>query len=217
MRLVAPLCLSLILLSPATAGADIYSCEGPDGTTHLTNIRPRGMRCTVMVREREQPRAATGRARPSPGSSPARRRRGPRDPQRYQRYDAHIQEASRLYQLPVPFIRAVIKVESDFNPEVVSHAGAVGLMQLMPRTAASMGVQSSLDPRQNILGGTRYLRILANRFNGDLVLTVAAYNAGGGAVRRYRGVPPYRETRRYVRRVLHYYYSFRQPTAAAAR
>lgn len=212
MRFVAPLTLCLVLLSPATAGADIYRCEGPDGTTHLTNIRPRGMRCTVMVRERERQRA-----RPAAGTAGtrARRRRGPRDPQRYQRYDAHIQEAARLYQLPVPFIRAVIKVESDFNPEVVSHAGAVGLMQLMPRTAASMGVQSSFDPRQNILGGTRYLRVLANRFNGDLVLTVAAYNAGEGAVQRYRGVPPYRETRRYVRRVLHYYYSFRQPATPA--
>jgi len=81
-------------------------------------------------------------------------------------------------------------------------------MQLMPRTAASMGVRDAYDPRQNIFGGTRYLRILANLFNGDLVLTIAAYNAGEGAVSRYRGVPPYRETRRYVGRVLRHYYAF---------
>lgn len=102
-----------------------------------------------------------------------------------------------------------MQVESNFNPHVVSHAGAIGLMQLMPRTASSMGVRDPFDPRQNILGGARYLRILANRFRGNLVLTVAAYNAGEGAVLRYRGVPPYAETRRYVRRVLEHYYRFR--------
>jgi soluble lytic murein transglycosylase-like protein len=82
-------------------------------------------------------------------------------------------------------------------------------MQLMPRTAASMGVRDPFDPRQNILGGARYLRILANTFNGDLVLTIAAYNAGEGAVVRHRGIPPYTETQRYVRNVLRYYYAFR--------
>lgn len=80
-------------------------------------------------------------------------------------------------------------------------------MQLMPQTARRMGVVDPFDPRQNILGGTRYLRILANLFHGDLVLTVAAYNAGEGAVSRYQGVPPYAETRRYVGRVLKRYYS----------
>ena len=85
----------------------------------------------------------------------------------------------------------------------------MGLMQLMPRTAASMGVSDPFDPRQNIFGGARYLRLLANKFNGDLVLTIAAYNAGEGAVTRYRGVPPYAETRRYVQRVLSHYYTFR--------
>jgi len=102
----------------------------------------------------------------------------------------------------------VIKVESDYNPEVVSHAGASGLMQLMPATAARMGVTDVFDPRQSILGGARYLRVLANHFNGDLVLTIAAYNAGEGAVIRYRGIPPYEETQRYVRRVLRHYYNF---------
>jgi soluble lytic murein transglycosylase-like protein len=81
-------------------------------------------------------------------------------------------------------------------------------MQLMPGTAARMGVTDIFDPRQNILGGARYLRILANTFNGDLVLTIAAYNAGEGAVLRYRGIPPYEETQRYVRRVLGWYYGF---------
>jgi soluble lytic murein transglycosylase-like protein len=132
-----------------------------------------------------------------------------RSPDRYSRYDAYIREAAGLYRLPEAFIRAVMRVESDFNHDVVSSAGAMGLMQLMPRTAAAMGVRDAFDPRQNIFGGARYLRILANKFNGDLVLTVAAYNAGDGAVVRHRGVPPYQETRRYVQRVLTYYYAFR--------
>jgi len=92
---------------------------------------------------------------------------------------------------------------------VVSRAGAMGLMQLMPLTARSMGVFDPFDPRQNILAGARYLRILANRFKGDLVLTVAAYNAGEGAVDKYEGIPPYKETQRYVRRVLKHYYAYR--------
>ena len=98
-----------------------------------------------------------------------------------------------------------------------SRVGAIGLMQLMPETAADMGVMDPFDPRQNVLGGTRYLRVLANKFNGDLVLTVAAYNAGEGAVDKYNGVPPYAETRRYVRNVLQHYYTFRSMESAVAR
>ena len=131
------------------------------------------------------------------------------DPARMQRYDAHIREAAQLYQLPEPFIRAIVMVESNFFSDAISEDGAMGLMQLMPETALHMGVLDAFDPRQNVLGGTRYLRVLANRFNGDLVLTVAAYNAGEGAIDKYRGVPPYAETRRYVRNVLHHYYAFR--------
>jgi soluble lytic murein transglycosylase-like protein len=90
----------------------------------------------------------------------------------------------------------------------VSVDGAMGLMQLMPATAASMGVVDPFEPRQNVLGGGRFLRVLANRFGGNLILTVAAYNAGAGAVQRYGGVPPYAETRRYVKRVLSHYYRY---------
>ena len=192
---------ALALALPATAAADIYECRGSDGTLNYTNVRQAGQRCRLMVREADQRRRRAA-------ARPRRRARGPADPLRYQRYDAHIREAAQLYQLPEAFIRAVMRVESGFHPEVVSHAGAIGLMQLMPRTAASMGVRDPFDPRQNILGGARYLRILANLFQGDLVLTVAAYNAGEGAVQRHGGIPPYRETQRYVRRVLRHYYAF---------
>jgi soluble lytic murein transglycosylase-like protein len=132
-----------------------------------------------------------------------------RDAGRYTRFDAHIREASQLYQLPEAFIRAVIKQESDFNPYSVSSAGASGLMQLMPQTAQSMSVRDVFEPRQNILGGVRFLRVLANMFNGDLVLTVAAYNAGPNAVIRHAGIPPYEQTQNYVRQVLRYYYLYR--------
>lgn len=196
----------------STAQADIYRCAEADGTIHFTNVRPggaSGRRCTIVVRgERPGPRR--------PNVARDRVRAANRSPDRYSRYDSFIAEASRLYHMPQPLIRAVMRVESDFSPEVVSHAGAMGLMQLMPRTAASMGVRDPFDARQNIFGGTRFLRILANKFNGDLILTIAAYNAGEGAVMRYRGIPPYRETQRYVGNVLRYYYAFRTQTGAGA-
>jgi len=192
-------------LAPLGASADIYQCRGQDGALHFTNVRQAGQRCTVAIREAARP-AAEAAASLFPGLRPTPTPR-PADAERL--FDRFIDEAARTYQLPHAFIRAVVRVESNFNPTVVSHAGAIGLMQLMPRTAYSMGVRNPFDPRENILGGTRYLRVLANKFNGDLVLTVAAYNAGEGAVIRHRGVPPYSETRRYVQRVLRHYYTYR--------
>lgn len=193
----------LLALAPSSR-ADIYRCEAKDGSLVFTNMREAGMRCVSLspssvkppTLKSAQPRGARTISR---GVSAERRRQ----------YDAYISEASRLYQLPEAYIRAVVRVESDFTPTAVSHAGALGLMQLMPATARSMGVTDPFDPRQNILGGSRYLRVLANRFSGDLVLTTAAYNAGGGAVRRYGGIPPFAETQRYVRRVLDFYQRYR--------
>lgn len=122
-------------------------------------------------------------------------------------YAAAVHRAARYYQLPAELIWAVIKVESDFRDRAVSPAGARGLMQLMPSTASAIGLRDALDPEQNILGGAYYLRRLANRFGGDLYFTLAAYNAGPGAVQRHGGIPPYPETQNYVRRVLEYYWS----------
>jgi soluble lytic murein transglycosylase-like protein len=208
---------ALTLLALALpARADIYQCVAGDGSVHYTNSKPKGMRCKTAVRGSKQapkkaPRGKARQARASQRTTPAPGAGfGGGGGNRRRAYDPLLGQAARFYQLPVAFLRAVVKVESDFNPQVVSHAGAMGLMQLMPRTAEAMGVTNPFDPRQNIFGGTRYLRILANKFNGDLVLTTAAYNAGEGAVMRYKGVPPYAETRRYVHRVLHHYYAFRQ-------
>ena len=109
-----------------------------------------------------------------------------------------IEEASRQHGVDPRLVAAVARRESAWRANVVSHNGAIGIMQLMPDTARYLGVNNAFDARENIFGGTRYLRTLLDTFNGDLDLALAAYNAGPGAVEKYRGVPPYRETRAYV-------------------
>jgi soluble lytic murein transglycosylase-like protein len=199
---ILAIAVGLALASPS-ARADIFTYTDESGVVHFTNIPPRrGQRGVSVVM----------RARPARPTDAPRATGGPRDTstERYTRYDPHIREAAALYRLPEAFIRAVIRVESDYHLGATSRVGAQGLMQLMPGTAARMGVRDAFDPRQNILGGSRYLRILANDFRGDLILTIAAYNAGEGAVVRHRGVPPYEETQRYVQRVLGWYYHYVQ-------
>ena len=117
------------------------------------------------------------------------------------RYHRHILEAAHLYQVHPDLIRAVIQTESAGDPRALSHKGAQGLMQLMPATASWLRLSDPFDPRQNILGGTCYLRFLLDAYRGDLTLALAAYNAGEAAVLRHRGVPPYRETQQYLSRV----------------
>ena len=117
-------------------------------------------------------------------------------------YGALIDEMAERYQVPAKLIAAVIKAESNFNPRAVSPKGARGLMQLMPATAALLGVRDAFDPRDNVDGGVRHLRALINQYAGDVRLVLAAYNAGSEAVDRVRGVPPYPETQGYVERVL---------------
>jgi|SRR6266480_2672578 len=114
--------------------------------------------------------------------------------------ESHIKEAASQYAVPERLVVAVIEVESEFNPHAVSHRGAQGLMQLMPATAATLGVRDAFDPRDNIHGGVRHLAWLMERFDHDLPTVLAAYNAGEGAVAKNRRVP--RETREYVKRVI---------------
>lgn len=118
-----------------------------------------------------------------------------------QAYDDIIAEAAAEYDLDPELIRAVVRAESAFNPMVVSPAGAQGLMQLMPALAEEMGVSNAFDPRENIMGGARYLRWLLDRNRGNIPLTLAGYNAGPTVVSRYRKVPPFRETQNYVKRI----------------
>ncbi|HEU5060331.1 MAG TPA: lytic transglycosylase domain-containing protein [Kofleriaceae bacterium] len=200
-----------VLLGAAggTAGADIYSYTDARGVVHFTNIKPRGKATARWKRVVDE--AAVGKAAARRGACrgcdpvPAR----DRSADRFTRFDAHIAEASELYAIPETLIRAVIKVESDYDPRVVSSAGARGLMQLMPSVTRDMGVANVHDPRENILGGTRLLRVLANRYQGDLVRTIAAYHAGVGSLARYSdNVPPYPNTRKYLRLVLDRYYQY---------
>jgi len=188
------------LLPSARAAADIYSYIDRDGVVHFTNIPRRDKKWKRVMK------TGPGKASATRGRSVDRVPPSDRSPQRYTRHDPHILEASALYHIPVPLLRAVIQVESDYDPRVVSRAGAMGMMQLMPAVARGMGVDDPFDPRQNIFGGTRFLRILANAFAGDLVLTIAAYHAGPQAVKKYGGIPPYETTQKYVRWVLSRYY-----------
>ncbi|MGE5454096.1 MAG: lytic transglycosylase domain-containing protein [Methylocystaceae bacterium] len=113
-----------------------------------------------------------------------------------------IQKASTKYGVSEQVISAVIKQESGFDAQAVSHCGAQGLMQLMPRTAAGLGVKDAFNPEENIMAGTKYLKQKLDEFGGNLEMALAAYNAGSGAVRRHHGVPPYKETQNYVARVI---------------
>jgi soluble lytic murein transglycosylase-like protein len=115
-----------------------------------------------------------------------------------------IEDAALSCSLPAKLVAAIIKVESNFNPRAVSSEGARGLMQLMPTTAANLGVKNSFDIKENVNAGCRYLKKMLDRFDGNLELAVAAYNAGPGAVEKYGKIPPYKETQNYVKKVLGY-------------
>ncbi len=116
-------------------------------------------------------------------------------------FDTFIEEASSLYGVSADLVRAVIQTESGFNPRAVSQVGATGLMQLMPRTSRALGIKDPFDPRQNILGGVKYLSQLLEKYDGNVALALASYNAGPGNVAKHRGIPPFKETRGYVRKI----------------
>jgi soluble lytic murein transglycosylase-like protein len=201
---------ALLLVSSvgAPAWADVYTTE-VDGVIQITSERPRRGKVLFHLKDDHRAPSATaaGGGRPRRGQP---RRSVPAE------FAGVVRRAAAYYSLPEALIWAVMHVESGFNPDVVSNKGAQGLMQLMPGTATEMGVDDAFDPEQNIFGGARYLRLLANKFDGDLVLALSGYNAGGGAVDNVGGIP-YSETAEYVRRVLNFYYAYqRQPPAPDA-
>jgi soluble lytic murein transglycosylase-like protein len=122
------------------------------------------------------------------------------------RYDSIVTRASKRYGISSSLIKAVIKVESDYDPKAVSKSGAMGLMQSMPENARSLNLQRPYDPSENIMAGARYLKYLMNRFDGKLILALAAYNAGPGNVDRFETIPPFQETEAFVAKVMTYYH-----------
>jgi soluble lytic murein transglycosylase-like protein len=174
-----------LAFSVPTAQAEIYQFVARDGSISLTNV-PSDLRYRKI--EVESTRFHTTLSE--------------------RELEPVIRRHSSQQQLHPALIRAVIKAESNFDPRAVSRAGAIGLMQLMPQTAVRLDVRDMYDPDDNVGGGAKYLRQLLDRFHGNLPLALAAYNAGENAVERYQALPPFDETRQYVRKVLRYYRTF---------
>jgi soluble lytic murein transglycosylase-like protein len=174
------------LVDPSLSSAEIYKYVDKDGVVHLTNVPD--SRYKLVLKE--------GWVRFQLGAN-------------FEKYDPVIWQAAQKHSVDYALVKAVIRAESNFDPTAVSRAGAKGLMQLMPGTAGALGVNDSFEPEDNIHGGVRYLRYLLDLFEGNLRLALAAYNAGENAVFRYNGIPPYKETRTYIRRVLRHFQNYR--------
>jgi soluble lytic murein transglycosylase len=182
--------IAFLVSGVLTVKADIYMYIDEDGVMHFTNTPTSpGRDYKVYVREKSSISAASY----------------PTD-----KYDDLISDASQRYGVDSRLVKAIIKAESDFDPRAISKKGAMGLMQIMPENFQYLDIQNPFNPRENIMGGTRYFKYLYNRFDGKLALSLAAYNAGPTAVDNYnKTIPPYRETKQYVERVLKYYRNYR--------
>ena len=183
----AGLVLMIMICPPASC--DIYRYKDEKGVWHFSNIK------------------SNSRYKPYLSRS-VKRRRSQTPKQDVVRYDPLIQKASKRFNVDKFFIKAIIKAESAFDSMAVSNKGAQGLMQLMPDTADDMEVENPFDPKENIFGGTRYVSLLLKRFNNNKTLALAAYNAGPEVVESRNGIPPYPETRTFVKRVMNYYQSY---------
>ncbi len=191
------LILFAISLLPTQASGDIFSYVDENGVRRFTN---------APVSKRYQHFLASGRDGSLKISLPYKSTSF---------YDGFIKRAARQYQIDPMLIKAVIKTESDFNPRAISSKGARGLMQLMPATASEVNVADPFNPRQNINGGTRYLRKMLDLFNGSIPLSLAAYNAGPTRVTEHGAIPNIPETKKYVRKVMKLYQAYRQRTSSS--
>lgn len=216
-RLLPQVAAALCALTLAgSARADhIYKWTDEDGVLHISNIR----------KDARHHRGSSGSngsgAKLKADPSFTNLMPGPAAPLDFvpsnasARYDEAIREACTTYHIPPALVRAIMNAESNFDPRAMSDKGAIGLMQLMPGTADTMYVSDIHNPRENILGGVRYLRVLANTFDGDMVKIVAAYNAGPKAVIAAGGVPQIPETQDYVRKVLRLYFKYKAEAGTA--
>lgn len=196
-HLLWAIALAAVTVGPIAGWAEVVQLNGPDGTVYFTNTPrdPRYRRIGIapvapVIREA----VARGGQASGAGSFKTRGRDAG--------IGAQIRDAADRYGVPEELVRAVIRVESGFNPRAVSGKGALGLMQLMPATASQLGVRDVFDTAENIDGGVRHLRGLIERFDNNLPFALAAYNAGERAVMQYGGIPPYPETEQYVARIL---------------
>ena len=190
LKLIAIFFLALVVLFAVglPVEADIYRYIDEKGVMHFTNTPTSSIqKYRLYIKER------------------------PKVTQRYssEKYDTLISDASERHGVSFPLLKAIIKAESDFDPHAVSKKGATGLMQIMPENFKPLGIRDPFDPWQNINAGARYFKQMYDRFKGKLALSLAAYNAGPTAVDRYKTIPPYEETEEYVRRVLKYYYNYK--------
>lgn len=187
------LCVFLPWSYPSeTASESLYKFVDEDGVLHLSNFVS-DKRYRPLFPEKEVRKKVDGRT--------------------MEKIHKLIETASYLHAVDAALIKAVIKAESDFNPYAVSHAGAKGLMQLMPETADTLNVFDPFDPKENIFGGVRHLKKLLNSFDGDVTLTLAAYNAGRNNVLKYGGIPPFKQTEEYVEKVLRYFKGYRDASS----
>lgn len=195
-RVIASILLVHLILLTGISHAGIYKWVDENGVIHFTNC-PRDPRFKLYIRESKDD---VGGEEPRPNTI---------SPKDQNQFDSLIEEFSRRHNIDFALVKAMIRVESGFNPMAVSRKGAMGLMQLMPGTAQRMNVVNVFNPRENIDGGVRYFKYLLSLFNNDLRLALAAYNAGENIVSELKSIPPYRETIDYVRKVLTYYQSYK--------
>ncbi len=191
-QMVALMLIMVLLFTVIGADADIHKFVLPDGTTAFTNV-PSERGGKIVYKESKRNSTSKAADIKSGGNAAS------------SSFNSIANEKALKYNLDPQLVKAVIKAESNWNPNAVSPKGARGLMQLMPSTAYELGVYNSFDPEENIDGGARYLRYLLGKFNGDLNLALAAYNAGPGRVEKTQSVPAIPETVQYVKRVMSLY------------